>query len=160
MKKIDFGSAIAVLANLGVIAGIVFLAIELQQNTDVLRTEMRFSQNERVTEVVEELFRNVPLNNAYVKFANGQPISPQEDLMLSTFVQRILISWNWIHGEVQRGSMEEAATGNFRRLFYAYPAGGVETPFISHYWPYFANSMSPDFREWMEDNVITPGAPE
>ena len=160
MKKIDLGAAIAVLANLGVIAGIVVLAIELQQNTDLLRTEMRFSQNERVTEVVEEFFRNAPLTGAYLKFANEQPISPQEDLMLSTVVQRILISWNWIHGEVQRGSMEQTAMRNFRRLFYAYPAGGMETPFISHYWPYFVDSMSPEFRQWMEDNVIAPGAPE
>lgn len=33
MKKIDVGQMITILANLGVIAGIVFLAIEIQQNT-------------------------------------------------------------------------------------------------------------------------------
>jgi len=32
MKKIDLGQTIQTLANLGVIAGIVFLAMELQQN--------------------------------------------------------------------------------------------------------------------------------
>ena len=33
MKKIDFGQAVTVIANLGVIAGIVFLAVEISQNT-------------------------------------------------------------------------------------------------------------------------------
>jgi len=33
MKKIDLGQAITILANIGVIAGIVFLGIELRQNS-------------------------------------------------------------------------------------------------------------------------------
>jgi hypothetical protein len=33
MKKIDFGQTITIIANIGVIAGIAFLAIEIQQNT-------------------------------------------------------------------------------------------------------------------------------
>jgi hypothetical protein len=33
MKKIDLGQTITILANIGVVAGIVFLAIEIQQNT-------------------------------------------------------------------------------------------------------------------------------
>jgi hypothetical protein len=36
MQKIDFGQSIGILAKLGVIAGIVFLALELQQNNEVL----------------------------------------------------------------------------------------------------------------------------
>ena len=37
MKKIDLGQAITILANVGVIAGIVFLAVELGQNTQAIR---------------------------------------------------------------------------------------------------------------------------
>jgi len=39
MKKIDLGQTVAVLANVGVIAGIIFLAIEVQQNTRQLRNQ-------------------------------------------------------------------------------------------------------------------------
>jgi hypothetical protein len=39
MKKIDLGQTITVLANLGVIAGIIFLVIEIQQNTRTLQFE-------------------------------------------------------------------------------------------------------------------------
>ena len=58
MKKIDLGQAISMFANIGVIAGIVFLAFEIRQNTEALETEMRFYQNERQTEVIEGVFRN------------------------------------------------------------------------------------------------------
>jgi hypothetical protein len=37
MKKIDVVQAVTILANVGVIAGIVFLAFELQQNTQAVR---------------------------------------------------------------------------------------------------------------------------
>jgi hypothetical protein len=37
MKKIDLGQTLQIVANVGVIAGIVFLAVELQQNTDSQR---------------------------------------------------------------------------------------------------------------------------
>ena len=39
MKKLDLGQTVGILANLGVIAGILFLAIELRQNNQLLRVE-------------------------------------------------------------------------------------------------------------------------
>ena len=36
MKKIDLGQAIGILANVGVIAGIVFLGMELRQNNELV----------------------------------------------------------------------------------------------------------------------------
>ena len=41
MKKIDLGQTITILANVGVIAGIVFLAVELQQNNEMIRGQTR-----------------------------------------------------------------------------------------------------------------------
>jgi len=39
MKKIDLGQTITILANIGVIAGIVFLGYELRQNTGAIKLE-------------------------------------------------------------------------------------------------------------------------
>ena len=38
MKKIDVGRAISILANVGVIVGIGFLALEIRQNTNAVET--------------------------------------------------------------------------------------------------------------------------
>jgi hypothetical protein len=43
MKKVDIGQVIAVTANMGVIAGIVFLALELQQNNRFLSAQAQFN---------------------------------------------------------------------------------------------------------------------
>ncbi len=43
MKKIDLGQTIGILANVGVIAGIVFLGFELRQNNQFLGAEARYN---------------------------------------------------------------------------------------------------------------------
>ena len=43
MKKIDLGQSMTILANLGVIAGIFFLAVEVQQNTGMMEAQTRDS---------------------------------------------------------------------------------------------------------------------
>ena len=41
MHKIDIGQSIAILANLGVVASIVFLGVELRQNREMMRAQTR-----------------------------------------------------------------------------------------------------------------------
>ena len=53
MKKIDFGQTITILANLGVIAGIVFLAIEVSQNQESLDQANVLSRAEILGEALE-----------------------------------------------------------------------------------------------------------
>ena len=44
MKKIDVSQTLGILANIGVIAGIIFLAVELQQNNELLEAEVSYSK--------------------------------------------------------------------------------------------------------------------
>jgi hypothetical protein len=44
MKQIDLGQSITILASLGVIAGIVFLGLELRQNNELMEAEARFNR--------------------------------------------------------------------------------------------------------------------
>ena len=45
MKKIELGQLIQIVANLGVIAGIVFLAVELRQNNRLYSRTLRHLQH-------------------------------------------------------------------------------------------------------------------
>ena len=53
MKKIDLGQTITILANLGVIGGIVFLAFEIRQNTAQMRAEAAYSIHQDVQRMNE-----------------------------------------------------------------------------------------------------------
>ena len=65
MKNIDLGQTIGVLANLGVLVGIVFLAIEIRQNNESLEE----SRNLAIAQANQQKF--VALDESYRSLANS-----------------------------------------------------------------------------------------
>jgi hypothetical protein len=155
LKKLDFGQTISILANAGVVAGIIFLAIEIQQNTVIQETQMRFSQNERYTETIEDLFRNSDLREAFLKHEAGELLTREEDLLLSAYAARVFVSWQWIYGEIERGTMPLEVLPTFRTSFHGGPHVGRDSSLFSDYWGRLDRSkFDPEFSEWMEENVV------
>jgi hypothetical protein len=58
MKKIDVGQAIGVLANAGVIGGLLVLAFEVRQNTAQMRAQAAYSINESVETLNQAVFQD------------------------------------------------------------------------------------------------------
>ena len=58
MKKIDLGQTITILANVGVIAGIVFLAFELRQNNTFLAEQARNEFGDDIAQLNEAIYLN------------------------------------------------------------------------------------------------------
>ena len=82
MKKIDLGQAVTLLANVGVIAGIVFLAVELQQNNELMGAAARAAQNERIQDFVEQRYTVPGLAEILIKARDGEPLTEVEELKL------------------------------------------------------------------------------
>jgi hypothetical protein len=59
VKKIDLGQTIGILANIGVITGIVFLAVEIRQNKDQLAAQTRNAIYELRSGLERDLINNV-----------------------------------------------------------------------------------------------------
>lgn len=57
MKKLDFVQFITILANVGVIAGIVFLSLEVRQNTAQMRAQAAFTINQSVEALNQAVFQ-------------------------------------------------------------------------------------------------------
>jgi hypothetical protein len=92
MKKIDFGQSLTILANLGVIAGIVFLGYELQQNQVVVQAQTRnditrmFVDTSRAdisSEMIEIVTRK--LNGAELSETDERRIGIWADIWLTLF---------------------------------------------------------------------------
>ena len=58
MKKVDLGQAIVIFANIGVIAGIVFLAFEIQQNTTQMRAEAALGSHQDLQRLNEAMYQD------------------------------------------------------------------------------------------------------
>jgi hypothetical protein len=58
MKKIDLSQTISIFANLGVIAGLIFLGYEVRQNTAQMRAEASYSINEAVDALNSSIYQD------------------------------------------------------------------------------------------------------
>ena len=78
MKKLDLGQTITILANVGVIAGIVFLAIELRQNNRLLVAEAEFNQLQHLQDIGMVLFENPEVADMYTRALDGDELDRVE----------------------------------------------------------------------------------
>ena len=79
MKKIDLGQTITILANVGVIVGIVFLVVEIRQNTQQLTLELSWQVNQKIFENNRDMLGDNP-TSVFVK-----SITNPEDLIFEEY---------------------------------------------------------------------------
>jgi hypothetical protein len=93
MKKIPLGPTIGILANLGVIAGIVFLGLELRQNNQLLQAEAIGALLETRINRSAELARNQGVAALLAKNSRREALTDEEMLRLTQFHIRIFLGF-------------------------------------------------------------------
>jgi len=79
MKKIDVGQAVNTLANIGVIVGIVFLVIEINQNTRMMETQSYQARTEMAMSGAAAIYNSEFLPEIMFALEQGQPLDgPQQ----------------------------------------------------------------------------------
>lgn len=93
MKKPDLGQTITILANLGVIAGIVALVIEIRQNSDHLALQLEFQATQKLFEINRDL---QDPNRAEIfgkAITNPEELSFSEGLVATSIVINMVNEW-------------------------------------------------------------------
>ena len=111
MKRIDIGQILQILANIGVIAGIVFLAFEVRQYDHQLKGQSRFNYYNNRAEVYSSIGLNPEPSGLAIKNLKQEPITAAESLRLRTMVLSGLTLWEYEYGEHQLGRITEAEFG-------------------------------------------------
>lgn len=75
MKKMNLGQSLETLANLGVLAGIIFLAVEINQNTGMIEAQMSQSRADSATTEAQALYNSPYLPEIYVTLEKGEPLT-------------------------------------------------------------------------------------
>ena len=119
MKKIDLGQTITILANIGVIAGIVFLGFELNQNNALLESQARYNlvvQRAAINDAV----RDPSVLSVILKQAAGEELDLAQTLTLTSVAARVIESWEWQYSEYQVGLLElrQLPVANWSRLYH------------------------------------------
>jgi hypothetical protein len=98
---------LTLLANIGVIAGIVFLAFEIRQNTTA--TELDAASNYEAALREYELFvaGNPDFTEIIVKSIAGKPLTEIEQFRVHMFFRGALRNWQTAYFQYQLGALDE-----------------------------------------------------
>lgn len=157
MGKPDIGQAIQILANVGVIAGIGFLAIELAQNNDLLEAEARARQLDSRVAYAVQVLDDADIGTISYKAETGQQLSGEEEYYWRLFAIYNFIQWEWQHREYDTGTLaeEELPIEGWRSV--VRDLDGDMFPIWVDAWGGYRQrgAISPEYVTFMNENVIS-----
>ncbi len=149
MKKIDYGQAIQTLANVGVLAGIVFLGFELRQNNELLDRQIRATTLEQRQSTSQLLFENPDVIETLGKDQGLLSVVELDRLRLLGV--RVFVAMEHNYREATLGlqnvhvlETRYSAIYHRERLNYGLPIA----------WHVYKNVAYPNFVVWFERSVI------
>ena len=150
MKKLDLGQTVTILANVGIIAGIVFLGIELQQNNALLGAQARATRAQVRMDGTDLLVSTPELMRAFAREQSGESLSELDQMYLNYAALGTFVRWEYVYGEFREGLIEEDSVPveNWRYVFRTAPTMAKQWEAIGRF------SFHPDFVQWMDENVV------
>lgn len=155
MKKFDFGQLIAVLANLGVIAGIAFLAFELQQNNRFLSAQAQFNILQNRSLGTSALAESSESAEFWAKVNRGEALSDSDRLRVQAYATRAILNWEWEFGQYRAGNIgrNDLPLAAWRSMFHGRDALRRIDSFPET-WALLRDGLNPDFVLEMENDII------
>ena len=153
MKEFDAGRVVNILANVGVIGGLVFLAFEIRQNNELLAQQSRAVGIGQMFNTLERFIENPRL----IELAGADPdtLTPIEQRQRQLMGIRTLAAWEYQWGEWRKGLIEdfEWQAKGYRSAFHTENVFGT---YSRDAWDYYKKYMAkPEFVDWMEANIVT-----
>ena len=137
-------------ANLGVIAGIIFLGVEIQQNNESLNAQSRDSWIDRQTGLLETMVLNPELIDLLMK--DPADLNENEQMRFRLLGFRTLAVFEYQYDELLRGRLISNDVIKLQRNTYHVGIGGYGTKFA---WSdYKELRAKPDFIDWFEVNIV------
>jgi hypothetical protein len=153
MKKIFLGQTMGVLANLGVLAGIIFMGLELRQNNQLLQAEAIGALLETRINRSAELARNQGVAALLAKNTRKEALTDDEMLRLTQFHTRVFLGFEKTYFLYQEGVIgEEYMRTNLPIMKRAFNEKGVsQSP--SQTWESFKMVAPPAYIGFIEQCV-------
>lgn len=152
MKKLDFGQTVSILANVGVIAGIAFLALELHQNNELLTAQTQATRLDARRGYNQIFLQNPEVLSAIARARRGEELTDEDHLRLLYVSRTLFSSWQFAFESYRSGLVEEetlpidAWARDMR--------GGGDVPRLIDYWNERNLEYDPDFVDFINQRVI------
>lgn len=150
---LELGQFIAIGANVGVIAGLVFLAMEIRQNNKFLAAQARYSLRQYRSDIADSLMLPHVIEATH-KWARGEPISPEEKSTGLMVAIKIVELWEWQYGEYAAGMLRETElpVGAWRLWFH--DQGPFPVP-VREIYQMRRDVLNTEFVRFFEEQVVS-----
>ena len=142
MKKFDLVQATQILANLGVVVGIAFLALETDQNSRVTVAQTRLNLITIENDILSTLSEDEELVDLVLKGESGVELSPVQEFQFIAFYQRGFRVLEWVYLELP----DERPRVALRRVV-------LQTPLARRAWDSEKSVYDSDFVAFMEEGL-------
>ncbi len=151
--ELEIGQVIAILANVGVISGIVFLAMQVRQNNRLSAAQARYSLRQYRSDIADSLMQPNVLKATH-KWARGEDLTDEERSTGLMVAIKIIELWEWQFGEYFAGMlrMSELPVGSWRMWFHG--KGPFPVP-IQEIYALRKDVLNSEFVQFFEENVVS-----
>ncbi len=136
-------------ANVGVLIGIILLIIELDQNRDMMRAQIRNELTRGIQDVLGIALANQDLADLLIRADTGESLSPAESLRVGIWEQSIFRYWENVHYQYRLGLYDESEFSRHRDAM----LDVARTPRMYSYWCKDRLLFSAPFMQFM-DNLL------
>ena len=149
MKKNTYiSNSIQLLANIGIIAGIAFLVVELNQNSDLVAAQTR-------NEIAQSVIQNIQMGmdprlvEAFLKTESNEPLTAEENFLMDQLVNATFRLWENTWYQSQEGLFD---TDEIEADVVVWQESMREEAFANH-WASRRMTYSREFREAIDGFV-------
>jgi hypothetical protein len=151
MKKLDVAQKIQILANVGVIAGIIFVGVELRQNTTAVNSEASHGMQGLITAVYEMLLHD-PMMDIYQRgMADPANLTSIEAAKFHAFWTVNLQAYQNLYFQVREGAYDATSADGWWQVL----RNLLEYPGAQEHWFARGFILSAEFREFVENDVMS-----
>lgn len=150
---LEIGQIAALGANVGVITGLVFLALEQRRNNKLLAAQARYSLRQYRSDIADSLMLPHVIAATH-KWAAGETITAEEKSTGLMVAIKIVELWEWQHGEYAAGMLKkgELPVGAWRLWFH--DKGPFPVP-VREIYEMRKSVLNPEFVQYFEENVAS-----
>jgi hypothetical protein len=96
------------IANIGVLVGIFLVAIELNQNSEMMRSQARNEISQSTLDLLNYTATNKELSDAIIRASRGEELSDAEAFMVGSRNEAVLRHWENIHYQYRQGLYDQS----------------------------------------------------
>ncbi|UCC24534.1 MAG: hypothetical protein JSU98_12440 [Gemmatimonadales bacterium] len=138
-------------AALGVMGSLVFVAIEVQQNTEAVRGATLQAVAQQSMDLVMAGVENADLREAFSVATRGEPLSPEQERVLNWFFQAKLRADENRFRQVQIGILDESTFGQLSSN------AAYRLPYFAEFWARSGPTFAEDFQRLVAREFLPLG---